>query len=118
MIHLNEINTFPDKVLHFQSFVDSAVDDIRSSYEVLKEQESNDRYQLALSYMSMSWQSHLEAKKLYTDPILHSPSIEYLFKAYNVYKATLKRIINGKEQNTEYLDEAYNELIKRYHALD
>lgn len=118
MIYLNELQVFLDMVLRFQSHVDNAIDDIRSSYEVLKEQESDLRYQLSLSYLSMSWQSYLEARKLYIDPTLDVAEAERFFNSYNIYKSTLKRFINRKEQNNEWLDAAYKQLIKHYHVLD
>lgn len=94
------------------------MDDIESSYEVLKEQRSDLDYQLSLSYMSMSWQSYLEARKLYVDPRLDTVEVERFFNSYNIYKSTLKRFINRKEQNNEWLVAAYKQLIKHYHILD
>ncbi|MCU7712460.1 hypothetical protein OK414_14670 [Priestia sp. JV24] len=115
---MRENEEFLYNVSYLQEKLDDAFSDARASYKVLEKQDSDLRYQLSLTYMNMSFQSYIEAKRIYKEAHLEHHEFEGFFEAYKNYKFELKQVIIEKDQNTSWLYSRYETLSKEKKELD
>ena len=74
---------------YLQEKIHSAYVDAIEAYDVLEKHDTEVRYQLSLDYLSMSFQSYLEAKRVYFEAKMEHYDIDPFFQAYDHYKFQL-----------------------------
>lgn len=86
--------------------------DANEGCEALEEHEEDAKYSIALTYLGMSQQSHLELMRVYRENDLDHHEIESYFSVYEEFVYQLKRVITVKDQNTSWLSETHDRLVE------
>jgi len=78
--------------------------DVNDSYESLENYDGDMRYQLAISFLGMSYQGYLFAKQFYygNEDIQRGEFDDY-FEAYENFKFEMNKVISEKDKNTSWL---------------
>jgi len=103
---------------YFQVLLTHTVSDARDAYDILVEGNDDSKYQLSLTYLNLSFQSYLEAKRVYYSEKLQHYELEPFFVSYNHFKSQLKQVVNEKDSNITWLSAAHEELLASKKHLD
>jgi hypothetical protein len=105
-----EVEEMLVSVSYMQDLLHSIFSDASDAYVVLSNHDGDTKYILSLNYLSMSYQSYLEMRRVYHNNQLEHYEIDPFFRAYDDFKFQLKQIITEKDNNTSWLLSQYTTL--------
>jgi hypothetical protein len=106
-------------VSYMQDLMVKTFSDASDAYEVLSsEHDKAIKYSLSLNYLSMSYQSFLEMRRVYHQYHLEHNEIEVFFSDYEDFKLQLKEVITHKDTNTSWLTSKYNNLVEKKKSVN
>ena len=106
------------KLYLFKRFMLLSYSDACEAYSALEKHDEDSKYIIALGYLTMSQQSHIELIKAHCDIGLDHREIDKYMTAYEAYTFQLKQVITDKDTNTSWLSSTHDSLIDAWKSTD
>ncbi len=91
-------------VFYLQGLIQQAYTDVNDSYESLETYDGDKKYQLAVSFLGMSYQGYLFAKQFYYgNKDIQRGEFDNYFGAYENFKFEMNKVISERGTNTSWL---------------
>ncbi|GIO33757.1 hypothetical protein J2TS6_48980 [Paenibacillus albilobatus] len=113
-----EIEQRVTKLYYFQEVMRLSYSDAVEAYEAFGKHDESTMYGIALGYLAMAQQSHLELKRIYWESDLSHYEIESYFTAFEDYAFQFKQVITEKDRNISWLVGTREKLIECWKSTD
>lgn len=100
--------------LFFQDLMKDAYSYALVAYEAMENYKGDERYVIALQFLTLSHQYYTELKRFQYDKELQHHELDPFFTAYEDYQFQFKQVIKGKDTNTSWLFGAYRRLKENW----
>lgn len=110
-------NDWKIDVFYLQGLLQQTYINANDSYETLRTYEGNTKYQIAVNFLSMSYQSYLVASQFYhSNTDIQREEFDNYFLAYEDFKFEMNRVIVQKDPNTllmiRLLDQIHSSIVE------
>lgn len=107
-----------DALYHFQEIMSLSYTDALKAFKVIEKYDEHRMYGVALSFLAMAQQSHLELKRIYWEKDIAHNEIESYFTAFEHYAFQLKQVITDQDTNISWLVSAHDKLVESWKSTN